>query len=197
MSIITKLKMPRKRKPIESSDSESEYSSSDDDNEFGSSPYLMMPYGPPGHYFENGPEGEASSAPPPSSSFGMYLHDMNEEGDHFRNVNSFGNSLGNSFGNSFGSPMDSKYVNPSGYLATWYGQPVVPPPSWNPLLLQGNNVFEQNINYPSLSKVVPNSNNNSFGYRLRGVEYSRKPSKRVTRGRKSARGRKSTRGRRR
>jgi hypothetical protein len=53
----------------------------------------------------------------------------------------------------FGNSLEGKRVNPSGYLSTWNGFPRTPPPSWNPLLLQGNNNFREGINSPSLSNV--------------------------------------------
>ena len=84
---------------------------------------------------------------------------------------------------SFGSSLDDKYVNPSGYLSTWYGQPRVIPPSWDPLLLQGQNTFRQGINNPTLSQVVANSYNpNSFGRMRvlnRNVKSSRGWSKKI------------------
>ena len=46
-----------------------------------------------------------------------------------------------------------KYT-PAGYLAMWNAQPRVPPPSWNSLLLQGNNLFQQGINKPSLKRIM-------------------------------------------
>ncbi len=99
-------------------------------------PFLIMPFGPGGRWLEQGPEGAASSA----ASFGRR--------------NRFGNMS-----------LQGKTVNPSGYLSTWYGQPRISPPSWNPLLLQGNNTFREGINSPMLSNVVtPSSNPNmSFG----------------------------------
>lgn len=101
-------------------------------------PFLIMPFGPGGRWLEQGPEGAASSA----ASFGR------------RRRNRFGNMS-----------LQGKTVNPSGYLSTWYGQPRISPPSWNPLLLQGNNTFREGINSPMLSNVVtPSSNPNmSFG----------------------------------
>jgi len=46
-------------------------------------------------------------------------------------------------------------VTPSGYLSLWNGgYPRVPPPRWNPLLLQGGNNFPMGKNYPKLSDVV-------------------------------------------
>lgn len=55
---------------------------------------------------------------------------------------------------AFGNSLRDKYVNPSGYLSTWYGQPRVIPASWNPLLLQGNNIFREGIDNPTLSQVM-------------------------------------------
>ncbi len=102
-------------------------------------PFLMMPYGPPQRWLEqaNGQQGPASSKPPPR-----------------------GRRPGSNYGSS--RSLKGKYVNPSGYLSTWYGQPRTPPPSWNPLLLQGQNTFRQGINSPRLSNVVV-PRRNSFG----------------------------------
>ncbi len=66
----------------------------------------------------------------------------------------------------FGSDsLKGRTVNPSGYLSTWHGQPRIIPPSWNPLLLQGNNTFREGVNSPKLSNVVVPSGAmaNSFG----------------------------------
>lgn len=59
----------------------------------------------------------------------------------------------------FGSAArdNQMYVNPSGYLSLWYGAPNNIPPSWNPLLRQGNNIFQMGINDPKLSNVLGNS----------------------------------------
>jgi hypothetical protein len=64
---------------------------------------------------------------------------------------------------SSGFGMESlagRKVTPAGYLSTWYGQPTIAPPSWNPLLHQGENTFLTSPNSPSLSDVVA-----SFGRR--------------------------------
>jgi len=100
-------------------------------------PLLIMPFGPGGQWLEKGHEGAASSG----VAFGKRAR--------------FGNMS-----------LEGKTVNPSGYLSTWNGQPRIAPPSWNPLLLQGNNVFREGINSPMLSNVVSNSSNantSSFG----------------------------------
>lgn len=100
-----------------------------------SNPLLIMPFGPGGQWLEKGHEGAASS------------------GAAFGKRSRFGNMS-----------LEGKTVNPSGYLSTWYGQPRIAPPSWNPLLLQGNNTFREGINSPMLSNVVATtSNSNSFG----------------------------------
>lgn len=62
----------------------------------------------------------------------------------------------------FGSKLSDRKVNQSGYLSLWNSQPRSLAPSWNPLLLQGSNVFQQGGNSPNLSDVVPVS---SFGRR--------------------------------
>lgn len=54
-------------------------------------------------------------------------------------------------------------VNQSGYLSLWNAQPRSLPPSWNPLLLQGGNVYRQHPDSPGLSDVVPTS---SYGRRV-------------------------------
>jgi hypothetical protein len=100
-------------------------------------PFAIMPFGPPQRWIEEPPEAAASSA------FGLRRYLMNKFGENLRD----------------------KYVNPSGYLSTWYGQPKVLPASWNPLLLQGNNVFTEGIDNPNLSQVVPSSWSNSFSNR--------------------------------
>lgn len=114
-------------------------------------PFLMMPYGPPQRWLEqtNGQQGPASSKPPNSKGAGNPLG---------------GSPRGRRPGSNYGSSrsLKGKYVNPSGYLSTWYGQPRTPPPSWNPLLLQGQNTFRQGINSPRLSNVVV-PRRNSFG----------------------------------
>lgn len=61
----------------------------------------------------------------------------------------------------FGKSLEGRTVNPSGYLSTWYGQPRISPPSWNSLLLQGQNTFREGINSPMLKDVV--AHKNSFG----------------------------------
>jgi hypothetical protein len=61
------------------------------------------------------------------------------------------------FGNN---TLTGRKVTPAGYMSTWNGMPVVPPPSWNPLLHQGGNTFVTNPNSPSLSDIVA-----SFGRR--------------------------------
>jgi hypothetical protein len=101
----------------------------------GSRPFLEMPFGPPQRWLMKGPEAPASSAPP-LSAFGRRRRKMS------RHRFGFGNSL------------EDKYVNPSGYLSTWYGQPRIVPPSWNYNLMQGNNIFRQGINNPRLDQVI-------------------------------------------
>jgi hypothetical protein len=49
--------------------------------------------------------------------------------------------------------LSGKRVNPAGYLSIWNGFPRTPPPSWNPLLLQGGNNFRTGVNDPMLSNV--------------------------------------------
>lgn len=95
---------------------------------FGDLPYIMMPYGPGGQWLVEGHEANASGSAP-SSNFGR----CTTKGC-----------------NSFGMPR----VTPAGYLSIWGGEPRVAPPSWNPLLLQGQNIFAPGINYPSLSDVT-------------------------------------------
>lgn len=56
--------------------------------------------------------------------------------------------------NSFGQK-----INQSGYLSLWDGgQPITKPPAWNSLLRQGHNTFSMNVNGPTLSDVIPQSN---------------------------------------
>ena len=86
-------------------------------------PFLEMPFGPPQPWLTSSPQGAASS----SVEFGRQRFGSNS--------------------------LKDRYVNPSGYLSTWYGQPRTPPASWNPLLLQGNNTFRQGINNPKLNQV--------------------------------------------
>jgi hypothetical protein len=59
----------------------------------------------------------------------------------------------------FGSDL---HVNPSGYLSLWYGAPNVIPPSWNPLLRQGGNIFQMGINEPKLSQVYANTYSRNY-----------------------------------
>ena len=76
--------------------------------------------------------------------------------------NSFLTNLLNKEGNKFGrSSLAGRKVTPAGYLAIQYGQPRTVPPSWNPLLLQGNNNFVTSPGYPTLSDV------SAFGARRR------------------------------
>ena len=90
-------------------------------------PFLIAPFGPSQPYLIKDYTPAYSGAPP--SAFGNR---------RFR----------------FGSTsLENKMVNPAGYLATWEGQPVTPPPSWNYLLRQGNNTFLEGINSPKLSNV--------------------------------------------
>jgi len=56
--------------------------------------------------------------------------------------------------NSAFGMLAKQKVNPSGYIATWYGQPRTAPPSWNPLLMQGGNIYPEGIDSPRLSNVV-------------------------------------------
>lgn len=106
-----------------------------------SMPLTIMPFGPGGSWLEEGHEGAGSSMAGSS-------------------MNSFGR--GNSYGNSYGAgSLEGRDVNPAGYLSTWNGQPRVVPPSWNPLLLQGQNTFVEGINSPHLQNVV--SFGNQFG----------------------------------
>lgn len=73
----------------------------------------------------------------------------------------------------FGSAsLAGRNVNPSGYLSTWYGQPRTPPPSWNPLLLQGHNTFREGIDSPRLSNVV-----SGFGKRGSAMHTDKRNSK--------------------
>lgn len=60
---------------------------------------------------------------------------------------------------SFGEVKSLKgvKVNPNGYLSLWNGAPITKPPSWNPLLLQGQNNFVEGINSPMLQDVVSGS----------------------------------------
>ena len=134
-------------------------------------PFTIMPFGPPGRWLEPGPQA-ASSTSANSSSYGRIR----------RGRNRFGNNS-----------LADKYVNPSGYLSTWYGQPRALPPSWNYLLLQGNNTFREGIDNPKLSqvmtpsapyanqfgayhpvtpRVMPNSYNSGFGSPMRRTNAS-------------------------
>ena len=63
-------------------------------------------------------------------------------------------------------------MTPSGYLATWNGQPIVAPPSWNPLLLQDGSTFKMKTDHPKLSSI-------SFGKKKvsKKVKKVKKPSK--------------------
>ena len=55
--------------------------------------------------------------------------------------------------------------NPNGYEALWNGgEPFTAPPSWNPLLLQGNTFIPMGLNSPKLSGISCNS---AFGRRKR------------------------------
>lgn len=109
-------------------------------------PLLIMPFGPGGRWLENGPEGAASSG----AMFGRRRRKSVKAPRRTR----FGDNS-----------LAGRRVNPSGYLSTWYGQPRIPPASWNPLLLQGHNTFREGINSPMLSNVVAPSGQyaNSFG----------------------------------
>jgi hypothetical protein len=78
----------------------------------------------------------------------------------------------------FGNSLAGKRVTPSGYLSNWNSQPIVGPPRWNPLLLQGGNTFVQGINSPTLMDVVA-----SFGRRKKAIK-KRKVTKVVTKKRK-------------
>lgn len=110
-----------------------------------SNPFAVMPFGPPGPWMEEGHPGGASSMAHVGTQFG-----------------------GNRFGNQLGGIHDQS-VNPSGYLSLWNGQPRVFPPSWNPLLLQGQNTFVEDVNYPRLDNVV------SFGKKPKTSKTSKKP----------------------
>lgn len=81
----------------------------------------------------------------------------------------------------FGKNLDAlkgHKVNQSGYLSLWNAQPRSLAPSWNPLLMQGGNMYVQSPSGPTLSDVVPVSN---FG-RRRSVRKVKK----VTKKRKSS-----------
>lgn len=58
---------------------------------------------------------------------------------------------------SFPSSLAGRKVNQSGYLSLWDAQPRSLAPSWNPLLMQGGNMYVQSPNGPTLSDVVPSS----------------------------------------
>lgn len=107
-------------------------------------PFLEMPFGPPQPWLMKGPEAAASSSLPPPSAYGRRR----------RRRSYFGNQAPTSRAAPPSNSLKDRYVNPSGYLATWYGQGRTAPPSWNSLLLQGNNTFRQGINNPRLSQVM-------------------------------------------
>lgn len=96
-------------------------------------PYIQMPFGPPQPWITRGPESGTASGSAPASAFGRRRRYRRSR---------------------FGDSLNNKYLNPSGYLSTWYGQPRTPPPSWNGLLLQGGNIYQQNVNYPGLDRVM-------------------------------------------
>ena len=126
-------------------------------------PFLIMPFGPPGRWLESGPQGAASS-----SAYGRRnLFGSGRIGGVAPNLNEILNQRlqRTRFGSLAGSHVNPSHLNPSGYLSTWYGQPRIVPPSWNPLLFQGDNAFREGINSPLLSNVVANSGAyaNSFG----------------------------------
>lgn len=54
----------------------------------------------------------------------------------------------------FGSSLAGRKVNQSGYLSLWNAQPRSIAPSWNPLLMQGGNMYVQGDNSPTLGDVV-------------------------------------------
>lgn len=93
---------------------------------------------------------------------------------------------GSSMVAQFGSPkapLSERKVNQSGYLSLWDAQPRSMAPSWNPLLMQGANVFPQSPNGPMLSDVVPVS---QFGRRSSirnvGKVTKKKATKKVAKG---------------
>jgi len=76
-------------------------------------------------------------------------------------------------GNSYGAESENKQQqhhqpeyawNPTGYNAMWLGAPRVPPPSWNPLLLQDHSTFVQGINDPQLQDVTRYANKKYKNY---------------------------------
>lgn len=98
-------------------------------------PLITMPFGPPQPWIMKPPQEAAESTLP------------SQYGRRQRRRQGFGFSK-----------LNDQYVNPSGYLSTWYSHPMPPPPSWNPLLRQGGNMYNTDVSYPKLSNVlVPNS----------------------------------------
>jgi len=61
------------------------------------------------------------------------------------------------FGSKWPSSLAGRKVNQSGYLSLWDAQPRSLAPSWNPLLMQGGNMYVQSPNGPTLADVVPAS----------------------------------------
>lgn len=69
------------------------------------------------------------------------------------------------------SKFGNKKLTSSGYLSSWLGQPIVAPPSWNPLLLQDGSTFRMGTNQPKLSNI------SSFGKKRKTRKVVKKPSK--------------------
>jgi hypothetical protein len=120
---------------------------------FGNRPLLISPHGPAGQWIVEQEISASSSGEPPASRFGSGgRRNTKPRKKVFRvPVAYFGQSV-----NKDGEEtITIKGVTPSMYLSFWDGgQPRMPPPSWNPLLLQGRNNFPVEPNYPTLSDVI-------------------------------------------
>lgn len=103
-------------------------------------PLLVSPFGPMQPWILPDLPQSASSGAPPSAQYGR-KRKANKSSRKSRSSN-------------FGyESLEGKRVTPAGYVATWEGFPRTPPPSWNPLLLQGENNFVTSLKSPTLKDV--------------------------------------------
>jgi len=114
-------------------------------NEFGQN-VLTMPWGPGTPKDWIYPE-EA----PPSSSAAPNAFGRRGRGQRRRRSRNRHRSFGQEFERY--KPLDQAKLSQSGYLSLWDAPPVNMPPSWNPLQLQGGNIYPQHLNRPKLRQI--------------------------------------------
>lgn len=147
--------MPRRRRKSNAVEFEPDESFLDEHG-FGSD-FMFMPFGPgvPRDWIYAQPEPPSSSRAPNSfggrkrrrSSYGAQrARRARQYPEGYRRYRRFGND-------SYYPPLNEAEISQSGYLSMWDGPPVVRPASWNPLQLQGGNIYQQRLGNPRLNQI--------------------------------------------